>query len=316
MNCWAKARVNGCLIVPDATTTLREDAFLRSNLVPLVPEIRHQQPTHHPVEQNWNMSHRRPLGLDRAVIGGSLASITGHLDYRAAKSGDLAAAVRLAKHIVTDDLLRRVREAIGDGRPTIMPVISIEAGGWNKIPHAAADALGACLALDVVPTIVQSNMPFRTALSGLDRIFASPEFDGEVVPGQDYLILDDTLTQGGTFAALAGHIECGGGCVISAVALTGKQYSAILRPTPETISVLRRQHGDLETAFRDATGHGYDCLTESEARYLANFKPAHAVRDRILAEAGHRGSGTDQGDVARAEVSFDQHSVSGWRCSH
>ena len=244
------------------------------------------------------MSHRHPLGLDRATIGGSLASIIGHADYRAAKSGDLVAAVRLARDIVTDDLVRRVQEVIGDRRPAIVPVISIEAGGWNKIPHAAAEALGACLGLDVVPTIVQANMPFRTALSGLDRIFASPEFDGEVVPGQDYLILDDTLTQGGTFAALVGHIECGGGRVIGAVALTGKQYSAILKPTPATLSVLRAKHGDLETAFRDATGHGYDCLTESEARYLANFKPAYAVRDRILAAAGHRGSGTDQGDAA------------------
>lgn len=233
------------------------------------------------------MSNRRPLGIERAVIGGSLASITGHAEYRAAKAGDLAAAVRLAKDIVTDELVHQVREVIGGRRPAIIPVISIEAGGWNKIPHAAAEVLGARLALDVVPGIVQSNMPFRTALSGLDRIFASPAFDGEVGPGQDYLILDDTLTQGGTFAALAGHVECGGGRVIGAVALTGKQYSAILRPTPATLSALRETHGNLETAFRAATGHEFDCLTESEARYLANFKPAHAVRDRILAEAGH-----------------------------
>lgn len=231
------------------------------------------------------MTNRRPIGLDRAVIGGSLASITGHAQYRAAKSGDLAAAVRLALDIMTDDLVLQVRKVIGGRRPAIIPVISIEAGGWNKIPQAAAEVLGARLALDVVPGIVQSNMPFRTALSGLDRIFASPEFDGEVVPGQDYRILDDTLTQGGTFAALAGHVECDGGRVIGAAALTGKQYSAILRPP--TLSVLREIHGDIETAFRAATGHGFDCLTEPEARYLANFKPAHAVRDRILAEAGH-----------------------------
>ena len=113
---------------------------------------------------------------------------------------------------------------------------------------------------------------------------------------QDYLILDDTLTQGGTFAALAGHIEAGGGRVIGAVALTGKEYSAKLRPSDETLSALREKHGNLENDFRAATGHGFDALTQSEARYLTNFKPADGVRDRILAEGRRRGAREDQGD--------------------
>jgi adenine/guanine phosphoribosyltransferase-like PRPP-binding protein len=47
--------------------------------------------------------------------------------------------------------------------------------------------------------------------------------------GQDRLLVDDTLTQGGTFAALASHIKEGGGNVVGAVGATGKQYSAIPR---------------------------------------------------------------------------------------
>jgi hypothetical protein len=258
---------------------------------------------------------RTPLRLDRALIGGDLASISGHADYQAAKAGDVAAAVRLAKDIVTDDLVQRVRAAIKGHSPMILPVVSIEASGRNKIPAAAAEVLAARLGLDAAQGIVQSNAPRRTSLAGLDRIFASPEFEGEVVAGQEYLILDDTLTQGGTFAALAGHIESGGGRVIGSVALTGKQYSATLQPTPETLSALRAKHGDIEQDFLAATGHGFDSLTESEARYLANFKPAQAVRDRILAERGRGGSREDQGDAAGGQVSREQRDLSGLKAS-
>ncbi|MFV0383701.1 Eco57I restriction-modification methylase domain-containing protein, partial [Paracoccus sp. (in: a-proteobacteria)] len=239
---------------------------------------------------------RQPVSLDRALIGGALATISGHPDYTAAKAGDIGAAVRLAQDIVTDDLLARLRDMIGESRPVIVPVISEEASGRNKIPRAAAEILAQRLGLDAVTGIVQSNAPQRTALSGLDRIFASPEFDGPADAGRDYLILDDTLTQGGTFAALASHIEAAGGRVIGAVALTGKQYSATLRPSDATLLALRDKHGDLENDFRIATGYGFDALTESEARYLAGFKPADAVRDRILAEGRRRGERENQGD--------------------
>lgn len=259
---------------------------------------------------------RTPLRLDRALIGGDLASISGHADYQAAKAGDVAAAVRLAKDIVTDDLVQRVRAAIKGHSPVILPVVSVEASGRNKIPPVAAVELARRLGLEATSAIVQSNSPRRTSLAGLDRIFASPEFEGEVVAGQEYLILDDTLTQGGTFAALTGHIEAGGGRVIGAVALTGKQYSATLRPAPETLSALRAKHGDLEQDFIAATGHGFDSLTESEARYLAKFKPAQAVRDRILAARDGGSDGNRPADAGRvADTSKDQHDLSGLKAA-
>lgn len=145
-------------------------------------------------------------------------------------------------------------------------------------------------------------------MNGLDRIFNAPEFDGEVEPGRDYLILDDTLTQGGTFAALASHIEAGGGRMVGAVALTGKQYSAKLRPSDEILAKLREKHGDLENDFRIATGYGFDSLTESEARYLANFKPAVAVRDRIAAARVDSRDGLGEAETAESK---DQRDLSG-----
>lgn len=52
----------------------------------------------------------------------------------------------------------------------------------------------------------------------------------------------------------------------------------------------------MENEFIKATGYEFDQLTQSEARYLANFKPAITVRNRIL-EAGSKGqSGSDEGN--------------------
>lgn len=233
--------------------------------------------------------------LPEAIIGSDLGAATKHPDYYAAKAGDTDAAIKVAVDLVTPELVNKVRSVIGSSKPMVVPVVSVEASGRNKIPLASAEVLAKRLGLKTEIRIVQSNSPKRTAMDGLDRIFAAPEFDGPVVSGRDYLILDDTLTQGATFAALASHIQRGGGRVVGSVALTGKQYSAKLKPSAETLKALREKHGDLESDFKAATGYGFDALTESEARYLANFKPTQSVRDRIL-EAGRRaGKRKDQG---------------------
>jgi hypothetical protein len=237
------------------------------------------------------------IRMPQVVIGSNLGAATSHPKYEAAKGGDVEAAVEVAKSLVTPQLIRQVRAEIGGAKPMVVPVVSVESSGRNKIPLAAAEVLAAELGLDTADGITQSNRPRRTALGGLDRIFARVEFDGPVTPGQDYLLLDDTLTQGGTFAALASHIEAGGGRVVGAVALTGKQYSAKIEPSTETIKALRDKHGDLEPAFKAATGYGFDALTESEARYLANFRPADAVRTRILAARDQAGKGADSPDA-------------------
>lgn len=236
----------------------------------------------------------RPVQLPDAVVGHALGAATGHKDYAAAKAGDVPAAVRLAKDLVTHDLVARVRKEIGDAKPLILPVISEEAAGRNKIPLATAQVLGDKLGLETVSDVVQANRPHRTGMDGLDRLFAVPEFDGAIEPGRDYLLVDDTLTQGATFAALASHIQQGGGRVVGAVALTGKQYSAKIEASDKTLQQLRAKHGDLEDDFRAATGYGFDALTQSEARYLANYEPAQRLRDRIAAEGRRARDAGDQ----------------------
>ena len=50
------------------------------------------------------------------------------------------------------------------------------------------------------------------------------------------------------------------------------------------LTALRTKHGqDLEDWWIDRFGHTFDCLTQSEARYLERTKNADTVRDRIIA---------------------------------
>jgi hypothetical protein len=248
-----------------------------------------------------------------AIIGSTLGSASKHPDYAAAKAGDVAAATRLAVDLVTPEMVAKVAAALGGARPRVLPVAAEESSGRNKIPRAVAEVLAARLGLETATGIVQANRAQRTGLDGLDRIFAPVDFAGAVEPG-DYLLVDDTLTQGGTFAALASHIREGGGNVVGVVALTGKQYSAKIQPSPETLTSLRQKHGDLEDQFRAATGYGFDALTESEARYLSRFEPAQRLRDRIAEEGRRAGERADQGNPRQGdagdELSFSRSRLS------
>ncbi|WP_315128084.1 PLxRFG domain-containing protein [Comamonas antarctica] len=252
-----------------------------------------------------NVAFSRSTGstsLPDVIIGSTLGSASSHPDYAAAKGGDIEAAVRLAQHLVTPELVAKVRAAIGDAKPRVVPVAAEEAAGRNKIPRASAEVLAMRLGLEAATGIVQANRARRTGLDGLDRIFAPVDFAGAVEPGP-YLLVDDTLTQGGTFAALASHIREGGGTVAGVIALTGKQYSATIQPSPETLAALRQKHGDLENEFRAATGYGFDALTQSEARYLARYEPADRLRDRILDEGRRGRQREDEGNPGPRTVS-------------
>jgi len=127
-----------------------------------------------------------------------------------------------------------------------------------------------------------------------------------VVAGQDYLLVDDVTTQGGTLADLRSYIELRGGHVIGATTLTGARFSHILAPRAETLAKLRAKFPDLEPWFTEQFGHGFDALTDSEAHAVLRYKSADSVRDHLAAErrardAGEGGSGPRSGESGAGE---------------
>jgi hypothetical protein len=103
-------------------------------------------------------------------------------------------------------------------------------------------------------------------------------------------LLDDVLLRGagvlngpmgGTLADLYSHIAGANGKVVGATTLMAVPNSHILPPTRQTLAGWRDKLPQLEPWWISQYGHGFEGLTESEARYLASFNATDAVRDRL-----------------------------------
>ena len=229
-------------------------------------------------------------GFPSVVIHAPESGVKNHLDYWAAKRGDADAALRLVQATMSVNAVDALRSLIESRRPTLVSAHALEREGVNAIPEALADELARLLDLPVDSSVVQTNVVSHTGADGFSRLARQAAFTGEIVAGTDYVMVDDFVGQGGTLANLKGIIEATGGSVIAATALTGKPHSAALAPTAEQIALLRAKHGkELEIWWNERFGHGFDCLTQSEARYLERTQDADTVRNRI-AEAEQTGN--------------------------
>ena len=220
-----------------------------------------------------------------------------HPEYAAAKSGDDSAAAKLVDSLVDGSGLtavRRIVETSRSGAPVLVCAHAYEREGVNAIPVALSELLSQRLDVALSTAVVQSNVVSHTGADGYGRLARQARFEGDVAAGREYLMVDDFIGQGGTLANLRGWIEKQDGRIIGAVGLTGKPYSAKLNPSREQLDELRQKHGrDFEKWWRGHFGHAFNCLTQSEARYLARSPDADTIRDRLAAaerEGDRRGS--------------------------
>jgi adenine/guanine phosphoribosyltransferase-like PRPP-binding protein len=238
--------------------------------------------------------NRAAWGLEfpDAFILASESAVKQHADYRAAKTGDASAAVRLVRELVSDEVIDALDQRLGERHPIVASIHAQERDGINEIPEALAVRIAERLGLKTDASLVQTNIVNHTGADGFSRLGRQALFSGEVLAGADYLIVDDFIGQGGTMANFRGHIVENGGNVVGVVALTGKPYSAKLALSDEQLGELRDKHGGLEDWWRKRFGFGFDALTQSEARYLARTADVDTIRNRV-AEAGQ---GQDGGD--------------------
>ncbi|HDS1295023.1 PLxRFG domain-containing protein [Stenotrophomonas maltophilia] len=220
------------------------------------------------------------------VTAHRLGQLSAHADYAAAKAGDDTAALRVARDVITPEFVQDVRAALPEGsKPLVVAVQSQEAAGNNRIPRMAAEVLAQRLGLQVSEDIVQAAKVNRSAGDALHRLANQPPFTGKVEKGRDYVLIDDTLTQGGTLAQLKTHIEDNGGKVVLATALTGKDYSRKIALNSQSLADVRERFGSIEPWWRDQFGYGFEGLTESEARTILTLDKgrldADALRDRV-----------------------------------
>lgn len=198
------------------------------------------------------------------------AAVKTHPAYKAAKSGDPDAAFKLVGDFISEEVVGRLGGLFQDQNPILVSAHAIEGMGVNAIPEVLADILSDHLGWRVDSGIVQTNIVSHTGADGFSRLARQAEFDGAVVPRECYIMVDDFIGQGGTLANLRSHII--------------KSYSATLALTIETLDALRLKHGkELEKWWYQRFGFAFDCLTESEARYLLKTPNADRVRNKIIA---------------------------------
>lgn len=83
------------------------------------------------------------------------------------------------------------------------------------------------------------------------------------------MLLDDTLTMGGTVASLRGYVENRGGKVVAASVMTAHPGAVDLAVKPPILAAIEKKHGPaMDTYWKEAFGYGIDKLTQGEAGHL------------------------------------------------
>ena len=150
-------------------------------------------------------------------LGRNDAALKAHASYRAAKSGDAAAAARLVIDL-TMPMLRRAAAVFRPGLIAIAPH-AIEATGENAIPTVLATAVAAATGGETDPDVVQNEQVFHTGADPMERLNARATFDGPLRAGEHYVLVDDVTTMGGTLADLADHVQRHDGIVAGIVVI-------------------------------------------------------------------------------------------------
>jgi hypothetical protein len=207
-----------------------------------------------------------------------------HPDYRAAKSGDAAAAVRLIEALVQPDQIEAAHNRFGPD-VTYVPVVAQEASGHNAIPRTLAEFYAARAGARTAQGIYQANRTFHTGAGAMERLATRALFAGPVERGARYVIVDDAIVMGSTIAELAHHIQCNGGAVVGAVALVNAGRSGVLVPAGGRINAIRKRFGD---AVREIFDIDPGSLTADEAEYVLNFRDSDALRARCASARRQR----------------------------
>lgn len=211
--------------------------------------------------------------------------VVEHADHASAKAGNLAAARRLVRDLAAPETLEQAaRELQG---ATFVPVIAEERSGRNAIPLVLAKAYAKAAGGRVETKIVQSVRAFHTNASPAERVVRRAGFDGPVVPGERYVLVDDISTLGGTIAELAEHIQRRGGTVERVVLLASGTDA--LAPTAKQIRSIE-EDGYAE-ALREFSGIEPAALTRGEAQWILDRRSPGAFRDQLAEAVGGRKPG-------------------------
>lgn len=210
--------------------------------------------------------------------------IKAHADYKAAKGGDAAAAARLVVDVVKPETVQLAGQRFG-ADAIYAPVIAREAAGDNAIPEAVAHFYAGSTGAAVADQIVQVSRAYHTGARPLERLISRPQFDGDVIAGGRYVLVDDVSVMGGTLAELSNFIHSKGGTVVGTITLVNASRNGVYTPKPQHVKEIEARYGDI---VRQDFGIEPAALTADEASYILNFRDADGLRNSIAKAKGER----------------------------
>lgn len=204
------------------------------------------------------------------------SALKAHPAYRAAKAGEVAAAVSLITDLALP-FLAEVRAKFPSGACFVAPHAR-EAAGDNAIPQVLSQAAAMIAGGESDTDIVQISRVFHTGADPMERIATRAEFEGLVTPRKHHILVDDVTTMGGTLAELANFIQDKGGLIARVLVLANAGRLKNLRPKANIIQQIESRHGlEIENILHITPS----ALTANEASYLIGFRTADEIRNRL-----------------------------------
>lgn len=114
----------------------------------------------------------------------------------------------------------------------------------------------------------------------MERMAARAQFEGRITPGAEYVLVDDVTSLGGTLAELANYIQVYSGIVTDVVVLVNAGRNFALAPDKKFVNLIKERFDD---EFTEIFGIEPAALTANEAQYLAGFRSADELRNRLAA---------------------------------
>ena len=248
-----------------------------------------------------------------AITNGNLGDLKKDPEYVEAKAGDEYAAWRLVNRLFKEETIISIIEKFNPNADStlLLPVLAEEHCGYNKIPLATAILISKKIDIPYCKTIFQTNCIGRTNKNGDSRLLFQPTFGGIVEKGKNYILIDDTLTMGGTIAALRSFVIQNGANVIGAIVMTSQQRSLQLAPTAEILENIRNKFGEnIEDFLNKELGYGLKELTQAEASHIYAYKDFNSLRVRFTqtryvescGEIGTGGNGEESEEIQIAKL--------------
>ena len=230
------------------------------------------------------MAIKWPTDFPKVIQLTTIAWLKKHKNYIAAKAGCTDAAYKLACDLLKNEqrLLKINDVSLKFPKAVYVGVHAKEEAGVNKIPIMLTKLIGELTNQPVDDNIVQKTKVCRTGKDEIYRLAFRPKFDGNVKVGQEYILVDDVISRGGTLSELRFYIEKHGGKVVQMIAFAASRYSTNIALTEETKNSLISKYGmlGLQIYLKDCDLYegNIGCLTEAEGRRIL----LDGTRDRII----------------------------------